>query len=99
MAQDKAEDVAGWMAHVREQVQAETASARVVEQKYHIRQDPHVIMSAVPNAGQKWSGDRRKKAVKEHRYKEKRNFVLVFRLSVSINPQISILGDVLNNAF
>ena len=60
LAQEQAEDEAEWMAHVREQDQAETVSAQAAEQKSHIRQDPHVIIPTVPNAGQKWSGDRRK---------------------------------------
>ncbi len=58
LAQDKAEDAAEWTAHVLEQVQAETAFAQAAEQKFRIKQDPHVTMSTVLNAGQKWLEDR-----------------------------------------
>ena len=58
LAQDKAEDAAEWTAHVREQVQAETVSAQAAEQKFRIKQDLHVTTLTVPNAGQKWLGDR-----------------------------------------
>ena len=57
--QDKAEDAAEWMAHVQEQVRAEAVFARVVGQNCLTRQESHVIISNVPNAGQKWSEDRR----------------------------------------
>ena len=58
--QDKAEDAVEWMAHVQEQVRAEAVFARVVGQNCLTRQESHVIISNVPNAGQKWSEDKMK---------------------------------------
>jgi len=58
--QDKAEDAAEWMVHVQEQVRAEAVFARVVGRNCLTRQEFHVIISNVPNAGQKWSEDKMK---------------------------------------
>ena len=56
--QERAEDAAEWMAHVPEQVQAETVFVQAAGQKFRIRQESHVTMSTALNVGQKWSEDR-----------------------------------------